>query len=77
MRRIRFQRPSKPTIFTMLMIASLVMLALPDSLLHSVKSLAQTVAAPPQLAAYRATQATGEAVNRLAAKPVDARLHDH
>ncbi len=66
--RLRLRRPSKPTVFAMLMAASLVMVLLPGDPLRPVKNLTQLMA-PLQLATLEATRGVTAPLRTLADGP--------
>ena len=68
---LRFRRPSQSAIFTILMLAAVVMLLLPYDLFHPLRQVT-ALTALPQLAVQSATRQTVRSVNTLAGRQVPA-----
>lgn len=72
--RLRVRRPSKPTIFALLMGVSLLMALLPNDPLGPIKNVTQLVA-PLQMVTLEATRGLSAPVSKLTAEPIDAARH--
>jgi cell shape-determining protein MreC len=71
----RLRKPSKPTVFAMLIAVSALMVLLPREYLAPARNMTQ-LAALPQYAVNSAARGMSQSANALRTKPVSAREHD-
>ena len=67
----RFHMPSKPTVFVMLMLASVVLMVVPADILRPARNMTQLIALP-QWALQRATNKATEPIKAMARQPLTA-----